>query len=409
MIITDIRVGSQQVYKVYLGNKLIWQRMENIPVFGKAAFETVATGSMTFFTEVIKGAKATSFSNAEAEMVLVPFHITWMKGREESESYAQATAGVILRLLSGGKSTDTTYAKANARFFQRQADSGKAHSFQQGRSGVHFLQVIDHLAKSLNESFGSGKPVICEVIAPPGHALSETEAAAITNALLMTGIQGGGESDTAANGLYIPHNAVQMPGKSKMVSNTRGKADAFYMMPLPAKSQNKVNAIGYGESYHRSFSLAHVRIDTNGVAYSAALIMIGVMGDTADSSDAKAQALAGNTVQSAGKAVSGTEGSLIARRLDMVLIGAKTNTYSLGKLSGKTYRLISRRGKGSAFVYMKASCDLRRETQLRAMVTLTTETNGVMNPWYLPYNNNGILELRQAYEADFTDGILEVR
>ena len=70
MIITDIRVGSQQVYKVYLGNKLIWQWMKDTPAFGKAASETAATGSLTFFAEVIKAAKATSFSGAEAQMHL---------------------------------------------------------------------------------------------------------------------------------------------------------------------------------------------------------------------------------------------------------------------------------------------------------------------------------------------------
>lgn len=409
MIITDLRYGSQQVTKVYIGSTLVWQAIDNVQFIGIASTFTHTEGVGRFFEEVVKRAKVVSASDARAKMILIPGGVIRLAGDVGATTYTKSKMGLFDRILQVGKSENNVLANSNLTLFVMLDAAGSAETTSAGAAVPNFLTLMDMLGDGESKIYGESTPNILP--AERLYAECELNCHGRANAamLFLLDVRGSQESSTHAISMVLP--CVITPGKGTGLTSTDNRAVLEDLELMAARGREKFSSYtkGVAEAYWRVFSNAIAESTTDGKARSAALVLLDVRSGCGGEVNALATGLAADVVFSSGESSDYTLAEAIGRHLDVISMSGSSLSGSNSSLVGKVYRAIGRRGKSTNLSQARASAKLRTTHQMVAAAVSYTDDAVTMNPWYLPYNNNGILELRQAYEADFTDGILEVR
>lgn len=409
MIITNFYVGSEPVSRVYIGTKLVWESVANVRFIGISSSFTHTEGFGALFEEVLKRASVVSTSDARAKLIILPGGVIRLAGDVGSTTYTKSKMGLFARILQAGKSENSVLAYSNLALFIMLDAVGSAETTSTGAAVPNFLTLMDILGEGESKIYGESTPNILP--AERLYAECELDSHGRANAamLFLLDIRGSHESSTHAISMVIPH--IITPGKGTGLTSTDNSAVLEDLELMAARGREKFSSYtkGVAEAYWRVFSNAIAESTTDGKARSAALVLLDVRSGCSGEVNALATGLAADVVFSSGESSDYTLAEAIGRHLDVISMSGSSLSGSNSSLVGKVYRAIGRRGKSTNLSHARASAKLRTTYQMVAVAVSYTDDAVTMNPWYLPYNNNGILELRQAYEADFTDGILEVR
>lgn len=409
MIITDILAGTKPVTRVYIGTNLIWEKRKGDSLFGGVEIKSHTISRISYFTLITPHGYAESLSYGEAVANLEISGIVGVAGEEEIDTYAKAGMALFQRISHKGGEKHTSYGAATQRFYQRLHGSSEATSATNVEATMFFFERLHLVADSAVNVYtrGDGGAMSAELVNGVGTA--SADGAAIGNAFYRIAFAGDSNQEPFARGTGLRAGGIVTSGAAPAVTGGHAVGDAFIFMEYFGKTKSEL--ITDSEASDFDANILH-----GGVAYkifaeatggSWDRIWLAGSGLSGSSGDSNGNDLQG--IFPIGKSVTDTDGAALVELWPQLKMNSILEVHSKALAAMRYYRRFKARGKvkyaSDALAIMEYLYNILSAGRSESAV----ETHGAMNPWYLPYNNNGILELRQAYEADFTDGILEVR